>query len=153
MPKNLSKLKRHTAAATAAAKGRNPNHGSDSSNSSRCRKHPKHKQSPGVCSLCLREKLSNLTITKPVMAAETAASVSSSSLSSLSSYYSSSFPSSSASPYFPRTKSSISSLFKRRSTPTQATNPGFWSKLMMNRRPKQLVSTSSLRSNQFPNPR
>ena len=150
MPKNLSKLKGHT----AAAKGRNPNHGSGSSHSSRCRKHPKHKQSPGVCSLCLREKLSNLTITKPIMAAATAAaSLSSSSLSSLSSYYSSSFPSSSASPYFPRTKSSISSLFKRRSTPTQATNHGFWSKLMMNRRPKQLVSTLSHRSNQFPNPR
>ncbi|KAJ0025681.1 hypothetical protein Pint_08383 [Pistacia integerrima] len=27
----------------------------------RCKKHPKHRQSPGVCSLCLREKLSKLS--------------------------------------------------------------------------------------------
>ncbi|KAK9181439.1 hypothetical protein WN944_024576 [Citrus x changshan-huyou] len=26
----------------------------------KCRKHPKHKQSPGVCSLCLRDELSQL---------------------------------------------------------------------------------------------
>ncbi|GLU16145.1 hypothetical protein SLE2022_325940 [Rubroshorea leprosula] len=26
-----------------------------------CKKHPKHRQSPGVCSLCLREKLSHLS--------------------------------------------------------------------------------------------
>lgn len=26
-----------------------------------CRRHPKHRQSPGVCSLCLREKLSKLS--------------------------------------------------------------------------------------------
>lgn len=26
-----------------------------------CRRHPKHRQSPGVCSLCLREKLSRLS--------------------------------------------------------------------------------------------
>ncbi|KAG6392665.1 hypothetical protein SASPL_146889 [Salvia splendens] len=26
-----------------------------------CKKHPKHRQSPGVCSICLREKLSNLS--------------------------------------------------------------------------------------------
>ncbi|GMJ02498.1 hypothetical protein HRI_003919000 [Hibiscus trionum] len=26
-----------------------------------CKKHPKHKQSPGVCSLCLAEKLSQLS--------------------------------------------------------------------------------------------
>ncbi|KAK9165764.1 hypothetical protein Scep_000955 [Stephania cephalantha] len=30
----------------------------------RCKKHPKHKQSPGVCSVCLGEKLSSLTSTK-----------------------------------------------------------------------------------------
>ncbi|OWM80987.1 uncharacterized protein LOC116196106 [Punica granatum] len=28
----------------------------------RCRRHPKHQQAPGVCSLCLREKLSQLSI-------------------------------------------------------------------------------------------
>ncbi|KAL2521941.1 uncharacterized protein Fot_25864 [Forsythia ovata] len=26
-----------------------------------CKKHPKHRQSPGVCSICLREKLSQLS--------------------------------------------------------------------------------------------
>ncbi|KAH7848919.1 hypothetical protein Vadar_010239 [Vaccinium darrowii] len=27
----------------------------------RCKKHPKHQQSPGVCSICLREKLSQIS--------------------------------------------------------------------------------------------
>ncbi|TKY56283.1 hypothetical protein E2542_SST20726 [Spatholobus suberectus] len=67
-----------------------------------CKKHPKHRQSPGVCSLCLREKLTQLsssnsrTITSSII---TACSSSSSSLSSLSSsYYSSASASSCASP-------------------------------------------------------
>lgn len=62
-----------------------------------CKKHPKHQQSPGVCSLCLGERLSNLSSssTSHVVAPSSATS---SSVSSLSSYYSSSSASSCASP-------------------------------------------------------
>ncbi|XP_027333683.1 uncharacterized protein LOC113848396 [Abrus precatorius] len=59
----------------------------------RCKKHPKHRQSPGVCSLCLREKLTQLSSsnnprrrTSSIIIANSSSS--SSSLSS--SYYSSS---------------------------------------------------------------
>ncbi|KFK44343.1 hypothetical protein AALP_AA1G245500 [Arabis alpina] len=35
---------------------------SDSDNSYSCKKHPKHRQSPGICSLCLNESLSKLSL-------------------------------------------------------------------------------------------
>ncbi|KAK2659807.1 hypothetical protein Ddye_006340 [Dipteronia dyeriana] len=62
----------------------------------RCKKHPKHRQSPGVCSVCLREKLSQLSSCSTsssssrstVFAATSGSSCSSSSAAS--SYYSSS---------------------------------------------------------------
>jgi hypothetical protein len=62
----------------------------------KCKKHPKHRQSPGVCSICLTEKLSQLSSRKN---SETTArsSCCSSSASSLSSCYSSSSASSSCS--------------------------------------------------------
>ncbi|XVE95255.1 hypothetical protein REPUB_Repub02eG0080500 [Reevesia pubescens] len=66
-----------------------------------CKRHPKHKQSPGVCSLCLGEKLSHLSAhssSKRCNITTTVASSSCSSSSSLSSYYSSSSASSSSSP-------------------------------------------------------
>ncbi|XP_020210435.1 uncharacterized protein LOC109795372 [Cajanus cajan] len=53
-----------------------------------CKKHPKHQQSPGVCSLCLREKLIQLSSSNSPTIFTNASSTSSSS-SSLSSYYSS----------------------------------------------------------------
>ncbi|XP_009586595.1 uncharacterized protein LOC107820481 [Nicotiana tabacum] len=34
-----------------------------------CKKHPQHKQQPGVCSCCLREKLSKINGTSTIMAA------------------------------------------------------------------------------------
>ncbi|XWS23928.1 hypothetical protein CRYUN_Cryun28dG0057700 [Craigia yunnanensis] len=58
-----------------------------------CKRHPKHKQSPGVCSLCLGEKLSRLSAhssSRRCNITTTIASSNSSSSSSLSSYYSSS---------------------------------------------------------------
>ncbi|KAE8656101.1 Detected protein of unknown function [Hibiscus syriacus] len=61
-----------------------------------CKRHPKHKQSPGVCSLCLAQKLTQLSTHS-----STLASSSSSSSSSLSSYCSSS-SSCSSSPYCAR---------------------------------------------------
>lgn len=62
----------------------------------KCKKHPKHQQSPGVCSICLTEKLSQLSSRRN---SETTAGSSccSSSGSSLSSCYSSSSASSSCS--------------------------------------------------------
>ncbi|XP_014500588.2 uncharacterized serine-rich protein C215.13 [Vigna radiata var. radiata] len=63
----------------------------------RCKKHPKHRQSPGVCSLCLRDKLSQLSSDSPSSSSSRKTnSISSSPSSSVSSYSSS--PSSSASP-------------------------------------------------------
>ncbi|KAI3462202.1 hypothetical protein Pfo_018865 [Paulownia fortunei] len=60
-----------------------------------CKKHPKHRQSPGVCSICLSEKLSQLTNTDGSSRAKAANSPSSSSsyLSSLSSSNASSYSS------------------------------------------------------------
>lgn len=57
----------------------------------RCKRHPKHRQSPGVCSLCLREKLSQLNKMNPSSrrTSTTTGSYGSSTTSSLSSYYSS----------------------------------------------------------------
>lgn len=54
----------------------------------RCKKHPKHRQSPGVCSVCLSEKLSQLSTRRSRTTSTT--TMDSCSSSSLSSYYSSS---------------------------------------------------------------
>uniref|UniRef100_A0A5B7BPZ2 Uncharacterized protein n=1 Tax=Davidia involucrata TaxID=16924 RepID=A0A5B7BPZ2_DAVIN len=56
----------------------------------RCKKHPKHQQSPGVCSICLRERLSQVSSTSSRSTTTTMATScsSSSSSSSLSSHYS-----------------------------------------------------------------
>ncbi|XWS14965.1 hypothetical protein CRYUN_Cryun35bG0053700 [Craigia yunnanensis] len=56
-----------------------------------CKRHPKHRQSPGVCSLCLGEKLSQLSThsSSRRCTTTTVASSNCSSSSSLSSYYSS----------------------------------------------------------------
>ncbi|XP_059636324.1 uncharacterized protein LOC132278532 [Cornus florida] len=59
----------------------------------RCKKHPKHRQSPGVCSVCLKERLSQLSTSSSSRTTTTlvaSSCSSSSSLSSLSSQYSSS---------------------------------------------------------------
>ncbi|OIW21828.1 hypothetical protein TanjilG_12875 [Lupinus angustifolius] len=64
----------------------------------RCKKHPKHNQSPGVCSLCLKENLNHLSTSKSHRTKTSSINVCSSSSSSLSSYYSSCSTSSCASP-------------------------------------------------------
>ncbi|KAK6940193.1 hypothetical protein RJ641_029724 [Dillenia turbinata] len=56
--------------------------------STRCRRHPKHRQAPGVCSKCLSERLSQLSSSSCSTSGNTLPSSSSSS--SLSSYSSSS---------------------------------------------------------------
>ncbi|XP_060193582.1 uncharacterized protein LOC132622911 [Lycium barbarum] len=75
-----------------------------------CKKHPKHKQNPGVCSICLSEKLSLLSRTSRSNTTTITSSCSSSSLSSLSS---SSDVSSCSSP--PRYRTSTNVLMKSRS--------------------------------------
>lgn len=57
-----------------------------SKSEARCKKHPNHKQTPGVCSSCLRERLSQLSSSKNTI---TTSCSSSTSCSSASSYYSS----------------------------------------------------------------
>ncbi|XP_058087312.1 uncharacterized protein LOC131234442 [Magnolia sinica] len=56
----------------------------------RCKKHPKHTQSPGVCSSCLRERLSQLSSSNAIL---TTTPFTSSSFSSYSSAYASSYSS------------------------------------------------------------
>ena len=65
-----------------------------------CKKHPNHRQSPGVCSLCLRHKLSQLSSASMRKTTLISSCRSSSTSSSLSSYCSSS-SSSCASPTLP----------------------------------------------------
>ncbi|GAU32510.1 hypothetical protein TSUD_317170 [Trifolium subterraneum] len=62
----------------------------------RCKKHPKHVQSPGVCSLCLKDKLDQLSTSSSSSSQKTTSG--SSSCSSVSSYDSSSSVSSCSSP-------------------------------------------------------
>ncbi|QCE00641.1 Uncharacterized protein family UPF0503 [Vigna unguiculata] len=125
-----------------------------------CKKHPKHDQSPGVCSLCLREKLAQLSShNSRGTPSSIASSTSSSSLSSYSSsYYSSASASSSSSPASPmhcfcfsaegKTSSSSLSVFllsgsnhegkcgsldivqRRDSDHRSACKSGFWFKLL-----------------------
>ncbi|KAF5818576.1 putative protein OCTOPUS [Helianthus annuus] len=54
-----------------------------------CKKHPKHRQSPGICSLCLRERLSKISSSSSSAVTNASSSSSSSSISSISSAYSS----------------------------------------------------------------
>ncbi|KAF3445919.1 hypothetical protein FNV43_RR11096 [Rhamnella rubrinervis] len=63
-----------------------------------CKKHPKHRQSPGVCSLCLKERLRQLSATSWSRATSTTTRSSCSTSSSLSSCYSLSSASSCSSP-------------------------------------------------------
>ncbi|KAH7524342.1 hypothetical protein FEM48_Zijuj06G0109200 [Ziziphus jujuba var. spinosa] len=83
----------------------------------RCKKHPKHRQSPGVCSLCLKEKLYQLSNNSWSRATSyTTRSSDCSTSSSLSSYYSSSSASSYSTPapsyrYMTQGKGSLSMSF------------------------------------------
>ncbi|KAL5558924.1 hypothetical protein UlMin_035135 [Ulmus minor] len=110
----------------------------------RCKKHPKHRQAPGVCSLCLRERLSHLkrASNSSYRTSTTAGSSGSSTSSSLSSYYSSSSGSSCSSPVHDSNivlKKSRSVAFPMRTRgscrgkeddSSEKKNSGFWSKLL-----------------------
>ncbi|CAI9266478.1 unnamed protein product [Lactuca saligna] len=69
-----------------------------SSSAGSCNKHPKHRQSPGICSLCLRERLSKISGPSSGAVINVSSSSSSSSISSVSSAYSSHASSYTASP-------------------------------------------------------
>ncbi|KAD1423633.1 hypothetical protein R6Q59_025536 [Mikania micrantha] len=60
-----------------------------SSSVTSCKKHPKHHQSPGICSLCLRERLSKIISSSSSAVTNVSSSSSLSSISSVSSAYSS----------------------------------------------------------------
>ncbi|CAN8291895.1 unnamed protein product [Cochlearia groenlandica] len=92
-PKNLKVIKRSDSSSS-----------DNNNNSYTCKKHPKHRQSPGICSICLSESLSKLSLdfydysasimtsSKTVSSCSSASSESDSEYSSaaISSYYSSS---------------------------------------------------------------
>lgn len=120
-------------------------------NDKACKKHPKHRQSPGVCSLCLQEKLSQLSASSSLGSTTTVASSCSSSLSSYSSSSSASSCSSPTHRYpFPTEgKDSFSFLFfsgkniltKSRSVASssrlRSNRSGFFSKLILPKKYKE----------------
>ncbi|KAK1432212.1 hypothetical protein QVD17_09106 [Tagetes erecta] len=114
---------------------------------SSCSKHPKHQQSPGVCSMCLRERLSKISGSSSQAVTNVSSSCSSSSVSSVSSvsssHCSSNAPSYTASPmhgyrnqsrmHDVERKGYLSFLKKSRSmafVSEKKIGEGFWSKLM-----------------------
>ncbi|TYH83078.1 hypothetical protein ES332_D02G107300v1 [Gossypium tomentosum] len=108
-------------------------------NDKACKKHPKHRQSPGVCSLCLREKLLQLSASSSSGSTTTITTIASSCSSSLSSYSSSSSASSYSSPMhrypFPTEgKDSFSFLFfSGKNILTKSRSVAFSSRLRSNR--------------------
>ncbi|CAI9291678.1 hypothetical protein Lser_V15G30986 [Lactuca serriola] len=123
-----------------------------SSSSTKCKKHPKHQQSPGVCSLCLRERLKK--ISRSSSRVTTYASSSSCSSSSISSVSSVSSLSNTASPMHDNRKGQISFLkSKLKKSKSMAfvsertmdndakKKSGFWSKLMHSRTMKEMLTT------------
>ncbi|KAB2093242.1 hypothetical protein E1A91_A02G086900v1 [Gossypium mustelinum] len=107
-------------------------------NDKACKKHPKHRQSPGVCSLCLREKLLQLSASSSSGSTTTITTIASSCSSSLSSYSSSSSASSYSSPMhrypFPTEgKDSFSLFFSGKNILTKSRSVAFSSRLRSNR--------------------
>ncbi|KAL4566033.1 hypothetical protein LXL04_030142 [Taraxacum kok-saghyz] len=123
-----------------------------SSSSTKCKKHPKHEQSPGVCSLCLRERLRK--ISKSSSRVTTYASSSSCSSSSISSVSSVSSLSNTESPMHDYRKGHVSFLkSKLKKSKSMAfvgrriveddgkKKSGFWSKLMHSRTMREKLTT------------
>lgn len=100
-----------------------------------CKKHSKHRQSAGVCSLCLREKLTQLSIIVPTITSSSSRSPSLSSQSSsesssyVSSLSSSYLSSSCASPNYNAT-SSIFFLHAKHGQRCPRQRGGFWYRLL-----------------------
>ncbi|AAG21493.1 hypothetical protein AtNW77_Chr1g0073641 [Arabidopsis thaliana] len=100
----INRRTRRTMKSKKAEEGKRSDSNSNSDNNFSCKKHTKHRQSPGICSLCLTERLSKLSLEyydytkKAVETATYCGSTSTSSSSSVSSCYSSSSVSSCSSP-------------------------------------------------------
>ncbi|KAG8499314.1 hypothetical protein CXB51_005876 [Gossypium anomalum] len=100
------------------------------------KKPPKHRQSPGVCSLCLREKLSQLSASSSSGSTTTITTIASSCSSSLSSYSSSSSSASSYSspmhryPFPTEGKDSFSLFFSGKNILTKSRSVAFSSRLI-----------------------
>ncbi|PWA67867.1 hypothetical protein CTI12_AA313820 [Artemisia annua] len=115
-----------------------------SSSSKKCKKHPKHEQSPGVCSLCLRDRLAKISKSSSRVIAYDS-SCSSSSVSSVSSVSScSSYVASPMHDYRKgKLKKSKSMAFvSERIVENDAKKKGgFWSKLMHSRTVREILTT------------
>ncbi|KAI3504981.1 hypothetical protein L1887_26812 [Cichorium endivia] len=122
-----------------------------SSSSTKCKKHPKHEQSPGVCSLCLRERLSKISRSSSRVTTYASSSCSSSSISSISSVSS---LSNAASPMHDYRKGHVSffnsklkksksmAFVSERIVENDAKKKtGFWSKLMHSRTMREMLTT------------
>ncbi|KAB2628877.1 hypothetical protein D8674_033672 [Pyrus ussuriensis x Pyrus communis] len=143
-----------------------------------CKKHPKHQQSPGVCSLCLKEKLERVAqklSTYSVPYLRRTFSASPSTTSSLSSHYSSSSGSSSSpAPGYEQKGSTLTWLLsgeinvlrksrslvnyfprrKRELGSEEKKKSGFWTKLLRprsKRREEGLVQSRTVREIRVPN--
>ncbi|KAI3672520.1 hypothetical protein L6452_38609 [Arctium lappa] len=128
-----------------------------SSSSTKCKKHPKHQQSPGVCSLCLRERLSKISksSSRVITYASSSSYSSSASISSISSAASSAALSNTASPMHVyrkgRNLSFLKSKLKKSKSMVFVTERimeddvkkknGFWSKLMHSRTMREMLTT------------
>lgn len=93
-----SRTRREIKSKNPEGKRSNSNPNSNSDNNFSCKKHTKHRQSPGVCSLCLTERLSKVEYYDYTKNAAQTASSTASSSTSVSSCYSSSSVSSCSSP-------------------------------------------------------
>ncbi|PIN06083.1 hypothetical protein CDL12_21374 [Handroanthus impetiginosus] len=128
-----------------------------------CKKHPKHTQSPGVCSICLGEKLSRLTnssVSKPARSSLSSSSSSSdiSPLSSSSSSYSSPvnyhrkstrFFKNSGQDVLQKSRSTAFVSYMRRKNEDENgkkvdAKRGFWSKLLL-RKNKRMTHSRTMR--------
>lgn len=104
----------------------------------RCRKHPKHKQSPGVCSICLSDKLSQLSTSCSSRTTSSSTAVDSVSSSSSLSSYSSSSCSSPSSPmhryrYGMEGKGSLSFLLSGKNVLTKSRSMVFVTRIRCNK--------------------
>ncbi|KAJ0519744.1 putative protein OCTOPUS [Helianthus annuus] len=126
------------------------------SSSTKCKKHPKHQQSPGICSLCLRERLLKISRSSSRVITCDSSSSCSSSVSSISSVSCSSCDmSNTASPMHDdygrghlsflkiKLKKSKSMAFvsERIMEDDAKKKGGFWSKLIHSRTMREMLTT------------
>ncbi|KAL8256639.1 hypothetical protein R6Q59_031706 [Mikania micrantha] len=124
-----------------------------SSSTTKCPKHPKQQQSPGICSSCLRERLLRISRSSSrviTCASSSSGSASVSSISSVSSSSSSCALSITASPLHDHNRRKHLSFMKSKSMAFASERimegdgkkrGGFWSKLMHSRTMREMLTT------------